>query len=79
MEGASDKRLARDFEGAAVEGVELANFSSGMPDFSIPLLVTFLGGAIATILTEPRGRDLMMASASDCLFPSKLSSLMEIR
>ena len=74
--------LDRDFEFwgiSVVEGVDLIEFSADGTDCLIPPLVTFLGGAIATILTCPRGRDLMMASASDNCFPSKLSSFIEMR
>ena len=73
-----DTLLARDFElrGTSVEGVGF-KFSAG--DAWIPPPVTFLGGAMATILTGPRGSDLRMASASVSRFPSKVSSLIEMR
>ena len=67
--------MGEEVEGAEVEGVDLELSVNSL----IPPLVTFLGGAIATILTGPRGRDLMIPSASASLFPSKFSSLTEIR
>ena len=79
-EGVSDTLLAGALElrGASVEGVGFKLFPAGGAVL-IPPPVTFFGGAMATILTAPRGSDLIMASASANLFPSKLSSLMEMR
>ena len=79
-DGTSDTLLAGDLElrGTSVEGVGFKFFPAGGAAF-IPPPVTFFGGAMATILTGPRGSDLTMPSASDNRFPSKLSSLMEIR
>lgn len=79
-EGTSDKLLAGDLElsGTSVEGVDFKFFPAGGAVL-IPPPVTFLGGAMATILTGPRGSDLTMVSASVNFFPSRLSSLMEMR